>query len=968
MLIAEKGELTFEMEKKESLIKDTVEKSKHLEESILEAQEIGITLADTVEERNQLLGNNKNLLVQIEELEKKSAETATLAEKKSNEIKAFQEIFSNLKADSIARQHKIDNLLQKKSELENSLDVTMLDNEAKSSLVKVLQSTVTAYNSELQRLISAQANGERNYAEASNRLVDFESRLGSSEFTRHELKKQFDKSRLQTKQIAEVTARFQLKIAEQARTIKSLSNENMKLAEKNENLCVNCGQLKELVEQRKKCEDEQRTEIAEIRTLNRMQGDVIQDLEGVICDQRTKISRFQLDHQDLLSKSASEKNSLSVELVDLQQNIQKLREENATFHRTIQVSECAMIKLEEKNSCLRDSNIERKNISDSMMQDLALINCENLLRLCELAKAHDYRENEMEAQREAIETVNDELRKHLLAQLEEKGEAEQVRLISKTYQVEVGRLLEAHSSLIDRLHDQVAMKEENASRSLDEKLALVNGIDSLSDFLQKALEHNSDLQVDVEETNEKALKLFKRQRQIEDELESTKVVNDELRKLLLEQKDETEKELALNQSYMIEVERLLNANSSLQSNIDQKNGQNDALQQNVSSLEQTKADFESISSDIFVKVANMLTKLASDAFVQRLIQEKGLCSQEHKLDIDDCHGNFSGMENVLKSIIVLEEKVLALISLSHSPFEEADNLKKTCGSLHDSIKKLTHEYDMLLQKKEKLHEENTANCANINCLVKDIHVLDTRISLLTAAHDRHLEEIDCLKQIITDREAVVNELERLALGSVENMAQGSNCINEDFNYIAEESTEGWPTQRPFLHGRNVVNRLKATLEARALEIDKLKSEALGSAEKVSDVTRGSHAIHATVQMLKLENSILKTEGNARGNRAKRSQDMLTQENKTLRESIWTLTQQTKDHQLKIRQLAAKQASLRTKKTDALDLAIHRVLDEPSCRSSEFDELSSSMLPEPTSADLGSVEVVLVEESRDEESK
>ena len=68
------------------------------------------------------------------------------------------------------------------------------------------------------------------------------------------------------------------------------------------------------------------------------------------------------------------------------------------------------------------------------------------------------------------------------------------------------------------------------------------------------------------------------------------------------------------------------------------------------------------------------------------------------------------------------------------------------------------------------------------------------------------------------------------------------------------------------------------------------------------------------------------------------------------------------------QLATKQASLRRKKTDALDLAIHRVLDESSCRSSELDELSSAPSPEPNLVDETSVEVVLVEESRDEESK
>ena len=243
----------------------------------------------------------------------------------------------------------------------------------------------------------------------------------------------------------------------------------------------------------------------------------------------------------------------------------------------------------------------------------------------------------------------------------------------------------------------------------------------------------------------------------------------------------------------------------------------------------------------------------------------------------------------------------------------------------------------MTQDREKLQEENIANCANIDCLVKDIHVLNSKISLLTSAHERHPEETECLKSIIRDQEAIVNELEILVLDKVENLAPESNCNNKELGVIAEKSTESWPIQQPVLHAKKVVNRLKATWEARQSEIDKLKDEVLVSVEKVSDVTRESHALHATVQMLKLENNILKTEGNAMGNRAKRSQDMLYEENKTLRESIWTLTQQTKDHQLKFMQLATKQASLRRKKTDTLDLAIHRVLDESSCRSSELDE-------------------------------
>jgi chromosome segregation ATPase len=1202
-LLAEKGKVIAELEINQNSISELSKKNLTLEQKLREAEKRNILLADTTIERNRIQEEKEALQTQVVKLEKRASEASSMAEKSAHEIAMLQEAASSLRSEIATEQHSRAKIQEKKTELEHTLEAQIHENEAKSSLFAVLQSTITAYKCEIQRLISDQANGERNYTDASNRLTEFETRLGSSEFTRSELKKQVDRSRLQTKQIAEVTTRFQTKVAEQARTIDSLSKENKKLVEKHENLRECCNQLKVLIEQRKHTEDEQRKEVTEIRGLNRMQGDVINDLEGVICDLRSKISGYQHDKrsagattasrievtqletviQTLQQEAAVSKVAFRAELRKLEGAMQKLREEAAFSEETIDALEYANRALEEENVSFRQQgrvNAQSSKRDDCVIKELAQINCENLIRInellesqareitkveqeatrlvCEkvamtngveslsraLQKALDRnsdlqsnfeeatgkvntlckRQREIEDECVSIQTVNGELRKHLLEQQED---AEREKALKESYQQEVGRLQTAKSELLNTLECHEMTKKDTSARSVEEKmkkaeirtpseslqtamacnsdlqkrleeanekvrtlserqretegelesmqLATTSNMESLSKSLQEALEHNSNLQNSLEEANEKVRSLSERQRETEGELESMQLatidkiellsanhqmskerilvlqsdledaqekvkmhvkrhkeiesrvesiqhVNDELRKLLLEKEEEAKKEVALKKSYENEVGRLLDANAEFLK-----------LQDHFADKEEEAARFADeklvMSNEVASLSSTLQKSLEQIVALQRDAEEanqdaKSLFAQ--KRAIEDQLASTQTVNSELQNHLLEQKGEAEKENVLNKSYQiEVGRLLKAQSTLHDELDHLRAQNDELLHQMtqlEKVHamyEQNSiesshkvanilatinsevcgekfegqngkscqgtltfdedcfANCANIESLVKNIVVLEERIAALTVKYRHLLEEADSLRITITDQSVTIERLQDIVgrLESERKSSEPSQGADElmEIAMIAAQYTSAQPSSdpgfSPAIERSYIRDHLALTLtevfENQHSQIKSLKEQLFVTVGKVADFHRERDEFNAVIQTLRLENNILITAGKDRDKRASKRQQKLYDENRALRESIGDLTQQTKDHQLKIMQLAAKQAALQRKKADALDVGLAEVLNQHT-QVSGRDEQSSALTRGAQTPDIGSVEVVLVEESRDEQ--
>lgn len=916
-LLAEKGNVINNLEIAKTSISELSKKTLTLEQKLSEAEKRNIILAATTKERDRLQEENEALLTQVVQLEKRASEALSTAEKSAHEIAMLQDAANSLRSDIATEEHaraKIDEL---KTEVEHTLDAQIHECEAKSSLIAVLQSTITAYKSEIQRLISDQASGERNYTDASARLNELEMRLGSSEHTRSELEKQVEKSRLQTKQIAEVTALFQTKVADQAQTIASLSKENKIIIEKHENLQECCKQLKVLIEQRKQTEDDQRNEVAEIRGLNRMQCDVIKDLEGVICDLRSKISAYKQENNDLSDRMtdvttasrmevkqfetviqtlqhevAASEVAFQAEIAKLKCVIQKLGEEAAISKETIDALENANRALEEENVSFRQQerlNAQSSKLDDCLTIELAYINCENLIRINELYEKVEIvsarqldTDGELELMQSAMNSKMESLANSLQEALERNENLQ-------------NDLKEAHEKVMSLSERQRMTEAEMESMQLMES----DKIELLSASHQKAKERIVVLQTDLENAQMKVKMHVTQQTEIESRAESIQHLNDELRKLLVEREEEAKKkEVALKKSY---EKRLLDANAKLLK-----------LQDQLIDKEKEAARFAD-------------EKLAMSSTIQKSLEQIVALQRDAK-------ETNQGVESLIIQKRAIEDQLAS-----------------------------TQTMNAELQKEDCL-----ANFANSEALVKNTVVLEQRIAALTIKYRSLLEEADRLRTTITEQSEKIERLEDI-LGRHENewksfeSQEGLDDLIE-IAMIAAQYTSAQPSSDPapspdMERSRardHLVLTIKEVLDDQQSQIKSLKEQHFVTMGKVDDYHRERDKLNAVIKTLRLEKNILITAG-------KESQQKLYEENKALRESIGDLTKQTKDHQLKIMQLAAKQAVLKRKKADALDLGLADVLNQHTPVSGKDDETWGAQTP-----DMGSVEVVLVEESRDEQ--
>jgi chromosome segregation ATPase len=207
---------------------------------------------------------------------------------------------------------------------------------------------------------------------------------------------------------------------------------------------------------------------------------------------------------------------------------------------------------------------------------------------------------------------------------------------------------------------------------------------------------------------------------------------------------------------------------------------------------------------------------------------------------------------------------------------------------------------------------------------------------LTSTHKLLLEEAEGLRSTINEQNERVLELEDLMRL---NAAPGTPNDDSDGSVLNSAASIEWDRQIIDLVSRytgsftdkesllkKAENRSSAretlrlrvndAFENQSSKITKLHDHVKESETKATEFEKNLKEIRSANQTLKLENRILKTAGKERDQRSTKMQAKLKEENESLKQSISKLTQQTADHQLKIRRLAIKQASLQRKKESA----------------------------------------------------
>lgn len=918
-LVNDTGQMVSEIKQKDIAIRDMTEKNSTLILKIREAEEREVNLVEDVNERNRLHGQNEVLHVKIESLEEKVVEITLAAERKTNDFDILQESFHGIQAELASAEQSVEKIQEKRSELEKKLGAVILENEGKSSLIQVLQGSISAYKSELQRLITAQANEERSYAMASNRLVEYESRLVTSETIRDELKKQVNESRLQTKQIAEVTTRFQAKVAEQSQIIEALNDENRRLVEKNAHLCEACIQLKVLTEQCKQSEENQRINLDELRGLQIHKGDLIKELESLICVLRAEISALHDKIKDTTRRSLDSEAAASKVVAELERDKRNLVNDAMLAEETIETLQTAKHILEEENLQMRQgiANVNDRTADNSVITELAQINAENLLRIYELvtlqveeiARGEEASRLAEDAKLAAAKII-DSLSANLKQSLENNA------LLQHDFD-------EAHENPMARINRQreieaeiksvQAIKDDELRTNIAEKAGCAQNECVLNKSYQtevvRLLKSNSVLEHDLSEivgNNKKECRLNKScQMEVARLLKANSALNDDL--LIAEKAGNTEKEGRLNKSYQIEAARLLKVISSLKVELDRLYLQNEDLQNQIMKAEQVKTMYEQCARESSAKVANILSKIASDPRVEdKLVRDNDTFSRENQSDLEAKISNCSNIESFVKNMQILEETILSFFSIRRPQLATNNGIGNHGMEHKNSITELNDAVERLESGRENME---------------------------------------------IDKPTWVDEI----LGIV-----------AEYDTTQRVSQEGDPT---FCDLReNIIKRVRDTFQNQHSRIEKLRENLIIGVGKVAEYHSEQNKLIETVRTLRLENKILKAAGKEREKRATTAQQTLYKENKLLRESVGNLRQQRNEHKLKIMKIASRQARLQGEKGDDPHVGIKEIMDKSTCdRPPEYNDLFPTHSEGSRSAEAGSVEVVLVDETICEKS-
>lgn len=339
---------------------------------------------------------------------------------------------------------------------------------------------------------------------------------------------------------------------------------------------------------------------------------------------------------------------------------------------------------------------------------------------------------------------------------------------------------------------------------------------------------------------------------------------------LEEQRDEMQRCDELNKSFQIEVERLLNVNLSLRDECQEARSKLHEQTDRVEELLKYKKDYEKHSVESSTKLLDILSKFSPDHVVSDLMEENEQLQRDH----------------------------------------------------------------------EKLAEDNVANSANVKYLMSNIQLLETHVMDLTSTHKLLLEETERLRQTITDQELKIVELGDLSdrivafnevqpeiddgssAGAVKLLewdAQISNALNQYEGSFADHDTASKTTSPADDRGafrEDLRQRVMEAFKSKSSKLEELQRQMATTENTILEYEHSLKELTSWNQTLKLENKILKTAGKERDDRANKARAALKEENENLKQAIAKLSQQTAEHQYKIRKLAAKQASLQRKKEAA----------------------------------------------------
>ena len=384
----------------------------------------------------------------------------------------------------------------------------------------------------------------------------------------------------------------------------------------------------------------------------------------------------------------------------------------------------------------------------------------------------------------------------------------------------------------------------------EEQRKLVEDIDRLTAALNNSTQR-------CEETQKLLNKLI-----IADTDEVVAVLQQSVVKAQAELRDERKESCRLeevNKSYQVEVGRLLKMNTYFQA---EKEEMKVAMAQNqcmIRELQQYKEEYEKQSMESGVKLLGMLKRFSADDEMSDLIREKQELQNAYQAAEEDNVANVANVEYFLQNIQLLETHVQDLTTSHHLLLEQdrinrdtIDRQKKRIATLRDNKSQYTYDTD----------EDQVFS-----------------------------DEDDMLNDLTFDWDTQIMDLLR-TYGATTLVGTSDNSLLQKASNRREMR-------------ENLKKQVTDTIANQSSQITALKE--LVAAEK-SRAEEEIGRLESSISTVKMENHVLKTAGREQSERSSKTQARLKAENVALKHAMEKLTQQTADHQRKIRRLAAKQAA------------------------------------------------------------
>jgi chromosome segregation ATPase len=744
---------------------------------------------------------------------------------------------------------------------------------------------------------------------------------------------------------------------------------------------------------------------------------VINDLRGWYSSALARVSELEKKQNSGDTHSLASTNTQQ-DVTRLQQIISTMKEEALTSETTIKDLKKSHGELEDQIKRLR-GRFECTGDDMDAIELLTRINCENLLRIEMLSEReafsnNSFQENQLKLQQNeeeweervmalketlaemqaSYDSVKKELTEKKKANTELKVELESFKestrkatLKLKTYGDKIETLENTICQLRGTLEEQNEVIELRVSMSgelAEERELLRKRLSAATKDLERARAKCEKLESNISKLEDEKECLAMRLKSTEVKSESLEVINESLQKLRKTENDIVQATEGSSQ-WQVEQKKMLEKIDALSQTFRKYGTEGSYENESQSSepskvqkdLEHYQAEFErseELNKSYQIEVGRLLK-------MNTALKEE---CQQIRFQIDD-------QKKQVEDLRRLKE------SYERQSFESSMKLLDilTQFSPESAVSELRQEKERLQQEYDRMSEDNMANSAHVEYLVKNIELLEDRVTDLTCTHKMMKDEAEGLQDTITRQSDRIVDLEnlikRLQNGDEEAKQEPHISPNPSFEWekqlmdIVSRFTGDDKSDHESLlqkaSDRTAVRetlrkQVKDAFEHQSDKIQKLSNNVKTTESLAADAQKQLEALKAANQTILLENKILKTAGKERDQRAQKLQSKLAAENDSLKQAIAKLTRQTAEHQQKIRKLAAKQASLKRKKEAAKQENTAEALREIKSLSANEDQGSLAFSADSDDATTTtnnqsnggdkSVEVVLVEgESRDD---